>query len=93
MKFKRFGAMLLALVMCTGVFSTTAFAYSDESATISDTETVETVPAETEETEEQTSEDELPYTVIVNEDGTVVFSFNGEEWTYDAEETEDDSMV
>ena len=33
MKFKRFGAMLLALVMCTGVFSTTAFAYSDESAT------------------------------------------------------------
>ena len=38
MKFKRFGAMLLALVMCTGVFSTTAFAYSDESATTPTTE-------------------------------------------------------
>ena len=92
MKFKRFGAMLLALVMCVGTISTTAFAYSDESSTVPDTEIVETVPEETEETEEQTSEDEVPYTVTVNEDGTVVFSFNGEEWTYDAEETEDDSM-
>lgn len=89
MKFKRFGAMLLALVMCTGVFSTTAFAYSDESAEVPDNEVVETVP---EETEEQTSEEEVPYTVTVNEDGTVVFPFNGEEWTYDAEETDDGSM-
>ena len=92
MKFKRLCAALLALVMCVGTISTTAFAYSDESAAIPDAEIVETVPEETEETEEQTSEDEVPYTVTVNEDGTVVFSFNGEEWTYDAEETEDDSM-
>ena len=92
MKFKRLCAALLALVMCVGTISTTAFAYSDESSTVPDTEIVETVPEETEETEEQTSEDEVPYTVTVNEDGTVVFSFNGEEWTYDAEETEDDSM-
>ena len=91
MKFKRFGAMLLALVMCTGVFSTTAFAYSDESATTTTTEKAETVETAPEKTEDQTSE-EVPYTVTVNEDGTVVFSFNGEEWTYDAEETEDDSM-
>ena len=89
MKFKRFGAMLLALVMCTGVFSTTAFAYSDESAEVPNNEVVETVP---EETEEQTSEEEVPYTVTVNEDGTVVFSFNGEEWTYDAEKADDDRM-
>ena len=41
MKFKRFGAMLLALVMCTGVFSTTAFAYSDESAATPTTEKAE----------------------------------------------------
>ena len=92
MKFKRLCAALLALVMCVGTISTTAFAYSDESAAVPDAETVETVPEETEETEEQTSEDEVPYTVTVNEDGTVVFSFNGEEWTYDAEETEDDSI-
>ena len=91
MKFKRFGAMLLALVMCTGVFSTTAFAYSDESAATPTTEKAETVETTPEKTEEQTSE-EVPYTVTVDEDGTVVFSFNGEEWTYDAEETEDDSM-
>ena len=33
MKFKRLCAVLLALVMCVGSISTTAFAYSDESAT------------------------------------------------------------
>ena len=47
MRFKRFSAMLLALAMCMGVFSTTVFAYSDESATTTTTgkaETVETVP-------------------------------------------------
>ena len=91
MKFKRFGAMLLALVMCTGVFSTTAFAYSDESAATTTTEKTETVETAPEKIEDKTSE-EVPYTVTVNEDGTVVFSFNGEEWTYDADETEDDSM-
>ena len=68
MKFKRLCAALLALVMCVGTISTTAFAYSDESAAVPDAETVETVPEETEETEEQTSEDEVPYTVTVNED-------------------------
>ena len=33
-----------------------------------------------------------PYTVTVNEDGTVVFSFNGKEWTYGAEESEDNNL-
>lgn len=91
MRFKRFSATLLALAMCMGVFSTTVFAYSDESATtttMGKAETVETVP---EKTEDKTSE-ELPYTVTVNEDGTVVFSFNGKEWTYSAEESEDNNM-
>ena len=91
MKFKRISAALLALVMCMGTISTTAFAYSDESATTSIEETKEVVETVPDETEEQTSE-EVPYTVTVNEDGTVVFSFNGEEWTYDADEAEDDSM-
>ena len=40
MRFKRFSAMLLALAMCMGVFSTTVFAYSDESATTTTTEKV-----------------------------------------------------
>ena len=91
MRFKRFSAMLLALVMCMGVFSTTVFAYSDESATNTTTEKAETVETVPEKTEDKTSE-ELPYTVTVNEDGTVVFSFNGKEWIYDAEESEDNNM-
>lgn len=53
MKIKRLCAMLLAMVLSLGVFSTTAFAYVDESAT---TETVpETVVEET--VEETTSEE------------------------------------
>ena len=91
MRFKRFSAMLLALAMCMGVFSTTVFAYSDESATTTTTEKAETVETVPEKTEDKTSE-ELPYTVTVNEDGTVVFSFNGKEWTYGAEESEDNNM-
>ena len=87
MKIKRLCAAFLAAVMCMSVFSTTAFAYTGETAT-SSTEAVEVAP---EETTEQTAE-ELPYSVSVDEDGTVVFSFNGEDWKYDTEKTEDDGM-
>lgn len=87
MKIKRLSAVFLASVMCMSVFSTTAFAYTGETAA-SSTETVEVMP---EETTEQTAE-ELPYSVSVDEDGTVVFSFNGEDWKYDAGKTEDDGM-
>lgn len=72
MRFKRFSAMLLALAMCMGVFSTTVFAYSDESATTTTTEKAETVETVPEKTEDKTSE-EVPYTVTVNEDGRGVF--------------------
>ena len=91
MRFKRFSAMLVALAMCMGVFSTTVFAYSDESAITTTTEKAETVETVSDKTEDKTSE-ELPYTVTVNEDGTVVFSFNGKEWIYDTEESEDNNM-
>ena len=87
MKIKRLYAAFLAAVMCMSVFSTTAFAYTDETAA-SSTEAVETAPAET--TEQET--EEVPYSVSVDEDGTVVFSFNGEDWKYDTEKTEDDGM-
>ena len=48
MKFKRISAVLLAFVMCFGLFSTTAFAYVDENAakeptaeeTVSETESL-----------------------------------------------------
>ena len=87
MKIKRLCAAFLAAVVCMSVFSTTAFAYTDETAA-SSAETVETAPAET--TEQET--EEVPYSVSVDEDGTVVFSFNGEDWKYDTGETEDDCM-
>ena len=74
-----------------GVFSTTVFAYSDESATTTTTEKAETVETVPDKTEDKTSE-EIPYTVTVNENGTVVFSFNGKEWTYSAEKSEDNNM-
>ena len=74
MKFKRLSAAILAAMMCMSLFSTTAFAYSDDT-TVSSTGTSETVAENTaEETEE-----EVPYSVSVDEDGTVVFSFNGED--------------
>lgn len=91
MKFKRLCAALLALVMCVGTISTTAFAYSDESATTPSTGKAETVETDLGKPEDRVSE-EVPYTVTVNEDGTVVFSFNGEEWTYDAEDAENNSI-
>ena len=87
MKSKRLCAAFLAAVMCMSVFSTTAFAYTDETAA-SSIETVETALAET--TEHET--EEVPYSVSVDEDGTVVFSFNGEDWKYDTGETEDDGI-
>ena len=87
MKIKRLCAAFLAAVVCMSVFSTTAFAYTDETAA-SSAETVETAPAET--TEQET--EEVPYSVSVDEDGTVVFSFNGEDWKYDTGETEDDGI-
>lgn len=46
MKCKRFGAMLLAIVMCIGMFSTTAFAYVDESVAEEPEETAEEVVLE-----------------------------------------------
>ena len=84
MMIKRVCAMLLALVMCTGVFSTTAFAYSNETVSATDA-TEATEPEETESAEEQAEdgEDELPYNFTITEDGTIVFSFNGAEYEYD----------
>jgi len=87
MKIKRLSAALLAAVMCMSVFSVTAFAYTNDTAS-SATEAAETA---SEETGEQASE-EIPYSVSVDEDGTIVFSFNGEDWTYNVDESEDSGM-
>ena len=44
MRFKKIGATLLACAMCFGVFSTTAFAYVDESAATEEPVVEEKVP-------------------------------------------------
>ena len=44
MRFKKIGAALLACAMCFGVFSTTAFAYVDESAATEEPAVEEKVP-------------------------------------------------
>lgn len=56
MKIKRLSACLLALMMCVGLFSTTAFAYADESA---ETQSQEIVEPETEPTSEPVPMDPL----------------------------------
>ena len=56
MKIKRLSTCLLALMMCVGLFSTTAFAYSEEPA---ETQPPETVEAETEPTAEPVPMDPL----------------------------------
>ena len=66
MKIKRVIAMLLVLVMCVSLFSTTAFAYTGDT----DTEPTEAVVEQT---------DELPYSFTINENGSIVLSFDGKE--------------
>lgn len=85
MKIKKIGAMFLAFVMCMGMFSTTAFAYSG-AETDTTKEATEVVAEEKESEVETETEEELPYSYSVSEDGTIVFSFNGEEYTYDGED-------
>ena len=81
MKIKRVIAMLLVLAMCVGVFSTTAFAYTEETAV--EPEATEATEAAAEQT------DELPYTFTINEDGTIVLSFDGEEYEYGTDSEDD----
>lgn len=81
MKIKRVIAMLLVLAMCVGVFSTTAFAYTDETAV--EPEATEATEASAEQT------DELPYTFTIDEDGSIVLSFDGEEYEYGTDSEDD----
>ena len=56
MRFKKIGAALLACAMCFGVYSTTAFAYVDESAATEEPAVEEKVP------EKEPEEPMLPLT-------------------------------
>ena len=90
MKFKRLMAMLLAVVMCMGGISTTAFAYVDETTeTVPDKVVTAEPTEESTEAAEEESVEELPYSYTVSEDGTIIFSFNGEEFEYDPDSEEE----
>ena len=74
----------IASAFFIGATPLTAFAQANP-----ETEAVEVEVVEKDvitDTEENEVEAEIPYHYTVNEDGSIVFSFNGEEYTYGAEE-------
>ena len=93
-KFKRLFCVLL-VVLCMMSFSVPAFAYASEVETteptvadsgLSVTQT-DAVTIDSDDTAEQ------PYSFTIAEDGSIVITINGVEWTYDAEDTEESTTT
>ena len=93
------GVITLAAAFVIGVAPMTAFAQENPSASEIRSETsvsgnaIADKPIETSlnnavdmENVTEAGDTELPYSYTVNEDGSIVFNFNGEEYTYGAEE-------
>ena len=93
------GVITLATAFVIGVAPMTAFAQENPSASEIRIETsvsgnaIADKPTETSlnnaadmENVTEAGDTELPYSYTVNEDGSIVFNFNGEEYTYGAEE-------
>lgn len=88
-------AMLLATTAMTVFMNTapiTAFVQADDAdkAVVEETST-EAMETATEATTE--AEEELPYSYTIDEDGNIVFSFHGEEYTYGDEEDPTGTVV
>lgn len=67
---------LMLVVLCMTSFSVTAFASGGDAVTEAETETItETDAPSTDETAEDT--EEIPYSYVINEDGSVVITLNG----------------
>lgn len=67
---------LMLVVLCMTSFSVTAFASGGDAVTEAETETTtETDAPSTDETAEDT--EEIPYSYVINEDGSVVITLNG----------------
>lgn len=86
MKFKRFGAALLALVMCVGTISTTAFAYSDENTAVATEETTEVVETEGASEDIGVAADDVPFDISVSEDGVLTLTFGDWSWSFGGED-------
>ena len=83
-KSKLVGVAAVASAFFIGATPLTAFAQANAESEEVEVEVVEKdVITDAEETE---IEAEIPYHYTVNDDGSIVFSFNGEEYTYGAEE-------
>jgi len=85
-------SVMTALLLCVGMFSTTAFAYVEGDANAEDTTEAE-VTTDTAETYEKATEDDSEPTleVTVSEDGTTTYTYGDWSWTVAGdEETEDE---
>lgn len=90
---KMSGVIALATAMVMGVTPMTAFAQENVDAEVVEVETTERVSDNSIVESSEVAEDtELPYSYKVNEDGSVVFSFNGAEYVY-GEETDPTGTV
>lgn len=93
MKFKRLGAALMAVVMCMGTISMTAFAYSDDKENATEaTAEAEKVEDVAKDTAEEKAE-EIPYNFMVDEDGNVTFSFDGTDYSFNMKDLEDNETI
>lgn len=85
-------SIMTALLLCVGMFSTTAFAVVQGDVNAEETTEAE-VTTDTAETAEETADDDSEPTleVTVSEDGTTTYTYGGWTWTVDGEdETEDE---
>ena len=79
------GAIAMITTLTMGVTPMTVFAQTDQE--VEKVETTESVSDNNIDVKTEAVEDtEIPYSYTVDEDGNIVFSFNGEEYTYGAEE-------
>lgn len=84
-------SVMTALLLCVGMFSTTAFAYVEGDANAENTTEAE-VATDTAETDEEAAEDDSEPTleVTVSEDGTTTYTYGDWSWTVDSEDEIED---
>lgn len=84
-------SVMTVLLLCVGMFSTTAFAYVEGDANAEDTTEAE-VATDTVETDEEAAEDDSEPTleVTVSEDGTTTYTYGDWSWTVDSEDEIED---
>ena len=90
MRFKKFTAALLAGILMTFSMAGTVFAYTGETepaestASASETEAAKPAETKTEKLAETTSQ-EAPYKVTVDEDGNNTYTLGDYEWSFNPE--------